>query len=69
MITGVEAEICVLATAYHGFNEDYRVVVARDGVAALEAELGDAALRIIEREVGWVSTCAEIARDWEAVPA
>ncbi len=61
ILAGVETEICILATAYHAFNEDYRVVVARDGVAALEAELGEAALRIIEREVGWVATCAEIA--------
>ena len=27
ILTGVETEICVLATAYHAFNEDYRVVV------------------------------------------
>jgi len=60
VLTGVETEICILATAYHAFNEDYRVVVARDGVAAFDGELGDAALRIIEREVGWVATCAEI---------
>ena len=60
VIAGVETEICVLATAYHAFNEDYRVVVPSDGVAALDPELGDAALRIIEREVGWVSTCDEI---------
>jgi nicotinamidase-related amidase len=61
ILAGVETEICILATAYHAFNDDYRVVVARDGVAALEADLGDAALRIIEREVGWVATCEEIA--------
>ena len=61
VLTGVETEICILATAYHAFNEDYRVVVARDGVAALEPELGEAALRIVEREVGWVATCDEIA--------
>ena len=61
ILTGVETEICILATAYHAFNEDYRVVVARDGVAALEADLGEAALRIVEREVGWVAGCGEIA--------
>jgi nicotinamidase-related amidase len=61
VLTGVETEICVLATAYHAFNEDYRVVVARDGTAGLEADLADAALRIVEREVGWVASCEEIA--------
>jgi len=61
VLAGVETEICILATAYHGFNVDYRVVVASDGTAGLERELADAALRIITREVGWVATCAEIA--------
>jgi ureidoacrylate peracid hydrolase len=61
VLTGVETEICVLATAYHAFNEDYRVVVARDGTAGLEHDLAEASLRIIAREVGWVATCDEIA--------
>jgi len=66
VLTGVETEICVLATAYHAFNEDYRVVVVRDGVAALDQELGDAALRIVEREVGWVASSREVAHALEA---
>lgn len=61
VLTGVETEICVLATAFHAFNDDYRVVVASDGTAGLDPELADAALRIMRREVGWVATCAEIA--------
>jgi nicotinamidase-related amidase len=61
ILTGVETEICVLATAYHAFNEDYRVVVASDGTAGLDADLADAALRIVAREVGWVAACDEIA--------
>jgi nicotinamidase-related amidase len=60
VLTGVETEICVLATAYHAFNEDYRVIVASDGTAGLDPSLADAALRIIAREVGWVATCEEI---------
>lgn len=67
IVTGVETEICVLATAYHGFNEDYRVVVASDGTAGLDSELATAALRIIAREVGWVATCDEIGQALEAV--
>ena len=69
VLTGVETEICVLATAYHAFNEDYRVVVARDGTAGLEADLADAALRIVEREVGWVASCVEIGAALQAVAA
>ena len=67
VLTGVETEICVLATAYHAFNEDYRVVVARDGTAGLEDDLAEAALRIVEREVGWVASCAEIGMALQAV--
>ena len=66
VLTGVETEICILATAYHAFNEDYRVVVASDGTAGLDAVLADAALRIIAREVGWVASCEEIATALEA---
>ena len=61
ILAGVETEICVLATAYHAFNEDFRVVVARDGTSGLDDELAEAALRIIAREVGWVATCDAIA--------
>jgi nicotinamidase-related amidase len=69
VLTGVETEICILATAFHAFNDDYRVVVANDGTAGLEAELADAALRIVEREVGWVATCDQIAASLAGVPA
>jgi biuret amidohydrolase len=69
VLAGVETEICILATAYHAFNEDYRVVVASDGTAGLEPELADAALRIVAREVGWVATCEEIAASLAGVPA
>jgi nicotinamidase-related amidase len=69
IVTGVETEICVLATAYHGFNEDYRVVVARDGTAGLDDELADASLRIVARELGWVATCDEIGQRLESEEA
>jgi nicotinamidase-related amidase len=69
ILTGVETEICILATAYHAFNEDFRVLVASDGTAGLEDDLADAALRIIAREVGWVATCDEIASELAAVRA
>jgi nicotinamidase-related amidase len=69
IVTGVETEICVLATAYHGFNEDYRVVVARAGTAGLDDELADASLRIVARELGWVATCDEIGQRLESEEA
>jgi nicotinamidase-related amidase len=66
VLTGVETEICVLATAYHAFNEDFRVVVVSDATAGLERDLADAALRIVEREIGWVATSDEVAVALEA---
>jgi biuret amidohydrolase len=66
VLGGVETEICVLATAFDAFNDDYRVVVARDGTAGLEPDLASAALRIVAREIGWVASCEEIATALEA---
>lgn len=60
ILTGVETEICILATAFHAFNEDYRVIVASDAIAGLDPECEAAALRIIGREVGWVLTTDEL---------
>lgn len=61
VLAGVETEICILATAFHAFNEDYRVVVVSDAVAGLEEDCADAALKIVAREVGWVVTAEEAA--------
>jgi nicotinamidase-related amidase len=66
LLTGTETEICILATAFHGFNEDYRVVVVSDAVAGLESDCEKAALRIVEREVGHVMTTAEVLRRLDA---
>jgi nicotinamidase-related amidase len=66
VLTGVETEICILATAYHAFNEDFRVVVVSDATAGLEQDLADAALRIVAREIGWVATGDEVAEALES---
>jgi biuret amidohydrolase len=60
ILAGVEAEVCVLATAFDAFNNDFRVVVARDCVMGLDPACQAAALTIIAREVGWVMPSAEI---------
>lgn len=69
VIAGVETEICVLATAFHAFNEDYRVVVVADACAGLEPACERAALRIIEREVGFLTTTAEVSARLRRLPA
>lgn len=66
ILTGVETEICILATAFGAFNDDYRVVVVSDATAGLEDDCAQASLKIIAREVGWVATAADVA---DALPA
>lgn len=60
ILTGVATEICVLATAFDGFNNDFRVLLARDCVKAKDPALESAAQGIIAREVGWVLSSQEI---------
>ena len=69
VLTGVETEICVLATAFHAFNEDYGVVVVSDATKGLDDDCAQAALTIIAREVGWVATAAEVADALSAATA
>jgi nicotinamidase-related amidase len=66
ILTGVETEICVLATAFHAFNEDYRVVVIGDATKGFDAECERAALEIVRREVGWVASAGDVAAALEA---
>jgi nicotinamidase-related amidase len=60
ILTGVATEICVLATAFEGFNNDFRVLLASDCVKAKDPDLEAAAQSIIAREVGWVLSSREI---------
>lgn len=60
VLTGVATEICVTATAFEAFNNDFRVLVARDCVRGRDLKLEEAALAIIAREVGWVLPSNEI---------
>ena len=49
VVTGTMTDICVLATVIGGFNREYRMVVAEDGVATLWPEIQRATLDIIGR--------------------
>lgn len=68
VLTGVATEICVLSTAFEAFNNDFRVLLARDCVKAKDPDLEAAAQAIIAREVGWVLSNEEIL-DAYPVPA
>jgi nicotinamidase-related amidase len=61
VVTGTMTDICVLATVVGGFNREYRMLVAADGVATLEPEIQRAALDIMGRAFARVVSAKEIA--------
>jgi nicotinamidase-related amidase len=56
VLTGQVTEQCVLYTALDAYVRHHAVVVPRDAVAHIDAELADAALKMMERNMS-----AEIA--------
>jgi len=49
ILTGLSTDICVLFTASDAYLRDYKIIVPRDCVAAVEAEEHEHALKYIER--------------------
>lgn len=68
VVTGVATHACVEATARDGLTRDFYVVVPRDCVAALEPQLHEAALLILEALLprGMVPKAAEVEAIWAA---
>lgn len=52
VLTGQVTEQCILYTALDGYLRHFDVIVPRDAVAAIIPELGDAALAMMERNMG-----------------
>src|SRR4029078_10161870 len=48
ILTGQVTERCILYTALDAYIRHFHVVVPKDGVAHIDADLGDAALRMME---------------------
>ncbi len=61
VVTGTMTDICVLATVVGGFNREYRMLVAADGVATLWPDIQRAALDIMGRAFARVVSAKEIA--------
>lgn len=60
VLTGQVTEQCILYTALDGYIRHLDVVVPRDGVAAIIDHLGDAALEMMERNMGaQIRECAD----------
>ena len=60
ILTGTMTDICVLATVIGGFNREYKMVVAEDGVATLWPEIQRATLDIIGRAYARVASAKRI---------
>ena len=60
VLTGINTNSCVLATAISASTRDYAVIVVRDCVDTMDEDLHDAALDIIDRAFGWTMTSKEL---------
>jgi biuret amidohydrolase len=60
LLTGINTNSCVLATAVAGNVRDYAVVVVRDCVATMDEALHEPALAIVGAAFGWTMTSAEV---------
>ncbi|WP_037066639.1 cysteine hydrolase family protein [Pseudonocardia acaciae] len=62
LLTGVNTNSCVLATAVAGNTRDFAVVVVEDCVDTMDPALHDAALSVIRQAFGWVATAEEVVK-------
>jgi biuret amidohydrolase len=60
LLTGINTNSCVLATAVAGNVRDYAVVVVRDCVATMDDAMHEPALAIIDAAFGWTMTSDEV---------
>ncbi|MGH3342711.1 MAG: cysteine hydrolase family protein [Carbonactinosporaceae bacterium] len=60
LLTGVNTNSCVLATAVGANVRDYAAVVVRECVDTMDPALNEAALAVIAQAFGWVLTVEEI---------
>lgn len=62
ILTGINTNSCVLATAISGNVRDYAVVVVRECVDTMDRSLHEPALDIIDGAFGWTMTIDEVVR-------
>ncbi len=69
VVTGINSDGCVLATALDAHARDYRVTVVADATSAGVPEAQAAALGMLGRmQPGVVMTVAEVKQQWQALP-
>jgi len=66
VFTGCMADCCVLNSAFDASNLGYRVTVLADLVRGTDAELEEAALKIISLHLGLVTDSADLLQCWQS---
>ena len=61
---GVTTHVCVMSTVFTARNLDYRVLLARDAVAAVSADHQAAALLCMSDVFAYVTTSADVTALW-----
>ena len=69
VLNGGFTDCCVLNAAFDASNLDYRVVVLRDLVRGTNAEMEDAALKMVSLHLGLVMDSADLLAEWQAEDA
>lgn len=64
VLNGGFTDCCILNAAFDASNHDYRVVVLRDLVRGTNAEMEEAALKIISLHTGLVMDSADLLAEW-----
>ncbi len=59
VLTGIDTDVCVLSTAWDAVNRDHLTFIMRDCTHCSSEEDRQAALRIMDRWVGWVMDSGE----------
>ena len=62
---GVTTHVCVMSTVFTARNLDYRVLLARDAVAAVSPEHQAAALLCMSDVFAYITTSAELTALWD----
>ena len=66
VLNGCMTDCCILNAAFDASNLGYRVIVARDLVRGTNAEMEDAALKMISLHIGLVVESRELIEEWRA---
>ena len=65
VITGLMTDCCVLSTSFDGSNRGFNILVPGDLTRGFDAEMEDAALRIISLHLGLVVESQELIARWQ----